>query len=73
MLTAKLNGKQIGRKTGATVETKKAKATKEIILKHCKTFGGSLTDNECMKLANVHRQTYYNYKKQLKNKIGRND
>lgn len=66
MLTAKLNGKQIGRQVGSKIETKKAKATKEIILKHCKTFGGSLTDKECMALANVHRQTYYNYKKMLK-------
>ena len=66
MLTAKLNGKQIGRKVGTKIETKKAKATKEIILKHCKTFGGSLTDKECMALAKVHRQTYYNYKRILK-------
>ena len=66
ILTAKLEGKQIGRATGTKVETKKAKATKEIILKHCKTFGGSLTDKECMELAKVHRETYYNYKRELK-------
>ncbi len=69
ILTAKLNGKQIGRATGTKVETKKAKATKEIILKHSKTFGGSLTDKECMELAKVHRETYYIYKKQLKNQL----
>lgn len=66
LLTAKLNGKQIGRKQGTKIETKKAKATKEIILKHSKTFGGSLTDKECMELAKVHRETYYIYKKQLR-------
>lgn len=66
LLTAKLSGKQIGRKEGVKIETKKAKATKEIILKHSKTFGGSLTDKECMKLAKVHRETYYIYKKQLR-------
>lgn len=67
ILTAKLSGKQIGRKEGAKVETKKAKMSKEIILKHSKTFGGTLTDRECMALiGKIHRETYYDYKKQLK-------
>ena len=67
ILTAKLNGKQIGRKEGEKVETKKAKMSKEIILKHSKTFGGTLTDKECMALiGKIHRETYYDYKKQLK-------
>lgn len=66
MLTAKLEGKQIGRAQGTKIETKKAKATKEIILKHSKTFGGSLMDKECMELAGVHRETYFMYKKELK-------
>ena len=66
MLTAKLNGKQIGRATGVKVETKKAKATKEIILKHSKDFDGELSDIECMKLAGVTKKTYYTYKRELK-------
>lgn len=66
ILTAKLNGKQIGRATGTKVETKKAKATKEIILKHSRDFDGTLSDVECMKLAGVTKKTYYNYKKQLR-------
>lgn len=53
ILTAKLNGKQIGRATGTKVETKKAKATKEIIIKHSRDFDGELNDIECMKLAGV--------------------
>ena len=68
MLTAKLNGKQIGRATGTKVETKKAKATKEIILKHSKDFDGNLSDIECMKLAGVTKKSYYNYKKELREK-----
>lgn len=66
ILTARLNGKQIGRAIGTKVETKKAKATKEIIIKHSKDFDGELTDIECMKLAGVTKKTYYIYKKQLK-------
>ena len=71
MLTAKLKGKQIGRKKGATVETKKAKETKELILKHSKTFDGTLTDKELIKLAGVHKETYYIYKKQLKEEMSK--
>lgn len=66
ILTAKLNGKQIGRVTGAKVETKKSKATKEIILKHSRDFDGELSDIECMKLAGVTKKTYYNYKRELR-------
>ncbi len=65
-MTAKLNGKQIGRVTGAKVETKKSKATKEIILKHSRDFDGELSDIECMKLAGVTKKTYYNYKRELR-------
>lgn len=66
ILTAKLNGKQIGRKQGVKIETKKAKATKEIILKHSRDFDGDLNDIECMKLAGVTKKTYYNYKRELR-------
>lgn len=68
-MTARLAGKQIGRATGTKIETKKAKATKELIKKHSKTFGGSLTDKEVMELAKVHKETYYIYKKQLKEEM----
>lgn len=63
---AQLEGKVVGRRTGSTIETKKAKATKQTILKHSKTFGGDLNDDEVMKLTGLSRVTYYKYKKQLK-------
>ena len=66
IMTARLNGKQIGRAKGTKVETKKAKTTKEIIIKHSRDFDGELTDIECMKLAGVTKKTYYIYKKQLR-------
>ncbi len=65
ILTAKLSGKQIGQKKGAKLTTKKSIVAKEIILKHSKNFNGTLNDIECMKLANISRNTYYNYKKEL--------
>lgn len=63
--TARLNGKQIGQARGNTFETKKAKMAKEIIRKHNKSFGGSLTDAETMKQAGVSRKSFYKYKREL--------
>lgn len=57
--------KQIGGVKGSTYKVKKSAAAKEIITKHCKTFGGNLTDKECMKLAGVSNNTYYKYKKEI--------
>ena len=63
---ARINGKQIGRVTGQKYETKKAKEAKAVIRKHNKDFGGQLNDVDCMKLAGITRNTYYKYKKELK-------
>lgn len=67
MLTAKLNGKQIGRAAGVTIVTDKANRTLPIIRKHAKAFGGSLSDAEVIKLCGIDRKTYYKYKSQIKN------
>lgn len=69
MVTAKLNGKQIGIVAGTKLITKKSIAAKEIIRKHSKTFGGSLSDKECIKLCGVTSKTYYLYKKHLKESV----
>lgn len=64
--TARLEGKQIGIKKGTKLITKKEKQAKEVILKHSKSFNGTLNDKECAKLAGVSRNTYYTYKKKLR-------
>lgn len=67
--TARLNGKQIGQKQGAKLITKKSIQAKEIILKHSIDFNGGLNDNEVMKLAGLSRNTYYKYKRELKEQL----
>ena len=62
---AQLAGKQVGRATGSSIETKKAKAAKEQIKKHSRDFGGTLSDVECMKIIGVARNSYYKYKREL--------
>ena len=64
--TARLNGKQIGQKPGNILTIKKKAPVKEIIKKHCKEFGGSLTDPEVIELAKVSRNTFYKYKKEIR-------
>lgn len=56
---------RVGRQKGIEVITKKSINTKDIIRKHSKDFDGQLTDIECMKLADVSRNSYYKYKKEL--------
>lgn len=64
--TARLEGKQIGQKQGAKLTTKKSIKAKEIIKKHSSEFNGSLNDSEVMTLTGLSRNTYYKYKRELK-------
>lgn len=64
--TARLNGKQIGQKKGSTYETRKGRMAKDIIRRHNRSFGGSLTDAETMKQAGISRKSFYKYKKELR-------
>ena len=64
--TARLNGEQIGQKPGNKLKVKKEAPAKEIIWKHSRDFMGTLADAEVMKLAGLARNTYYKYKRELK-------
>lgn len=70
MVTAKLNGHEAGRKAGAVVETAKARAAKEVILKRSKAFGGDCTVDEILKLADISRNSYFKYVRELKEERG---
>lgn len=64
--TARLNGKTLGMQEGRKLTVKKAEPAKAIIRQHSKDFGGTLSDAECMKLTGLARNTYYKYKKELR-------
>lgn len=66
LITAKLNGSQIGQPKGAKLTTKKSLEIKPQILKYSKSFNGSLSDTDTIKLLQIDRKTYYKYKKELK-------
>ena len=64
--TARLNGKQIGGRAGIKLTTKKSIKAKEDIVKYSKDFKGSLADVDVMKLLGISRNSFYKYKKELK-------
>ena len=66
LITARLNGKQIGQLRGAKLTTKKSLAAKDVIRKHSKDFDGTLSDTDVMKLAGISRNSYYKYKRELR-------
>lgn len=63
--TARLNGKQIGRSVGTSVETKKSAEAKKLIKKYSRDFDGSLADKDVIKLVGISRNSYYKYKREL--------
>ena len=65
LLTAKLNGKQVGNVKGTKLTTKKSLKAKEEIKKYSKDFNGYLNDVEVIKLIGISRNSYYKYKREL--------
>lgn len=70
--TARAAGKQIGAVKGKRLNVKKAAPAKELILKHCKTFGGALNDAETIKVIGIARNTFYKYKRELLDELAEN-
>lgn len=68
---ARKRGAQIGQKEGNKLTTKKSIAAKEIIKKHNKGFGGSLSNEETWKLAGISKMTFYKYQKELMEELNK--
>ena len=67
--TARLNGKQIGRECGSVHPPRRRGAVEAIIKRHSKDFDGTLNDMEVMKLVGISRNTFYKYKREMKNNL----
>lgn len=68
--TARLAGKQVGAVKGKKLTVKKASPAKELIRKYSKDFDGTLTDKEAMKLIGIANNTYYKYKREMREESG---
>lgn len=63
--TARLNGKILGRPKGQHSVSERELQAKRQMKKRAKSFGGDLSDSDCMKIIGISRKTYYRYKKEL--------
>ena len=66
IVTAKLNGKQVGRMKGSRIQTKKSIECKRKIMKYSRKFNGTLADTDTIKLLNISRNSFYKYCRELK-------
>ena len=65
LLTAKLEGKQIGGVKGRKLNVKKAIAVKSKIQELSKDFDGTLNDIDLMAIVGISRNTFYKYKREI--------
>lgn len=65
MREAKRRGKQIGQVPGSKLNVKKKAPIKAEIKLKSKSFEGSYTDKDLIKVLGIARNTYYKYKKEL--------
>ena len=67
--TARRMGKPIGRPAGKTYTTKKETQALSVIQRTSKDFDGHNTDAEVIAITGVSRNTYYRYKRKLREKL----
>jgi len=67
LITAKLNGKQIGQQKGNKLITKKSIEAKTKIKKYNNSFGGTLNNEETIRQVGISKMTFYKYKNELLN------
>lgn len=68
VITAEANGNKIGIRKGTKRITKKSIIMKERIKKLSRDFDGNINDDELIKKLKISRNSYYRYKKDLKNR-----
>lgn len=67
--TARQAGKQIGQVKGAKLTTKKSIEMKKKIQLMSKDFSGNMTDSMCIETLGIARNSYYKYKKELRQEL----
>lgn len=71
--TARRMGKTIGRPAGQTYTTSKEKNSLAIIQRTSKDFDGHNTDAEVIAITGLSRNTYYRYKRKLREKLSQEE
>lgn len=63
---AKAQGKRIGQPKGAKLTTQKSILSKQFIIQNSRDFNGAMTDTEIINQLALSKNTFYKYKKELK-------
>lgn len=71
--TARRMGKTIGRPAGKTYTTKKETQALSVIQRTSKDFDGHNTDAEVIAITGLSRNTYYRYKRKLREKLSQEE
>lgn len=66
---ARAEGKQIGLRKGTKLNTTKSIKSKDFILNNSKDFNGHMEDKEIINVLSISRNTFYKYKKELREEI----
>jgi DNA invertase Pin-like site-specific DNA recombinase len=69
LAVARLKGKQIGQKPGIKMITKKSLKAKPEIKRLNRSFDGTLNDRDTIKFLGIARNTFYKYKRELKEEM----
>lgn len=69
LITARMNGKVLGRKPGTRVNSAKERESKAKIRRYCRAFGGDVADCDLIRMLGINRNTYYKYKRELKEEV----
>ena len=67
--TARRSGKPIGRPTGSTYISTKEKKMIPVIMRTSRDFEGHNTDPEVMSITGLSKNTYYKYKRRIREKL----
>lgn len=69
VVTARANGNRVGLKKGTRLITKKSIVMKAKIKEYSKEYDGTLSDEELIKRLGIARNSYYKYKKELREEV----
>lgn len=69
MFTAAVRGSHVGIRKGSRLTTQKSVRSKEQIRKLSKDFDGVMSDEELIKELNISRNSFYKYKRELREEI----
>lgn len=73
VITAQKNGNKVGIKKGTKLVTKKSIEMKKQIRKYSKDFDGTMSDDQVIREIGISRNSYYKYKKELRDEGGIKD